>query len=603
MDFCRYLASWHVLLWLVPAAASLLLTVFGARAGRFALAALALGGIGISLVHGLGAAAYLWWGTSTDNIFPVHVTFLTGRIIELSFALNRAGLWALMVMNLVGLVAQLHVLVWVSPVAGRHRFHALIMILLASGGILFTAATPPQAPVAWLLGWEGLALAGALLAGFWTPEKSGGRTGMRWLIFQRTSGALLLLAFLTYQWFPEWAVVLILCAACIRAGQVPFHGWFPDTTRALASASALVHGVASALAAIYLLDQTLLDQTTNLIAQTAPTIPIKEVLGVIGGVGVVWGIFGGLYQHAPAPALGWLFLTHGAFSFLAFSASDPVAARLLIAGQVLTLSGITLAVGSTIGPIAEYESMAGWSAIWRTRRAYLALTVAATLPLSLWFLGLGRLFVALLNLDRPLGWILQAIIASGIFGSGWILQRVYRILRGDRWLTKTSQPPSGTWIDLAHGGLAVVSFGLGCVTVFLCGRSSGGGTVGFLWAATMCALAWLGWLTSRTVSLRRTESFHQRLTSTQRLMERVAESGLGIGELVVQLPLLVARGIGVVLWRAIGDFLIDGILLGGAVSTIDGIGAVLRFFQNGKIQQYSLAILLATLLLLYLMLR
>jgi hypothetical protein len=119
----------------------------------------------------------------------------------------------------------------------------------------------------------------------------------------------------------------------------------------------------------------------------------------------------------------------------------------------------------------------------------------------------------------------------------------------------------------------------------------------------MCALAWLGWLMSRTVGRRRVESFHQRLTSSQRLMERVAESGLGVGELVVQLPLMAARGIGVVLWRGFGDLLIDGVLIGGAVSTIDGIGAVLRFFQNGKIQQYSLAILAATLLLLYLMLR
>ena len=564
---------------------------------------LALGGIGLSLLQGLGTAIYLWWGTSADSIFPVHVTFLTGRVFELSFALNRAGLLALTVMNLVGFAAQLHVLIWVSPVAGRHRFHALIMILLASGGILFTAVTPPLAPVAWLVGWEGLALSGALLAGFWTSEKSGGRTGMRWLIFQRTSGALLLLAFLTYQWFPEWAVVLILCAACIRAGQVPFHGWFPDTTRALASASALVHGVASALAAVYLLDQALLNQTTNLIAQTAPTIPIKEVLGVLGGVGVVWGIFGGLYQRSPAPALGWLFLTHGAFSLLAFSAGDPVAARLLVAGEVLTLCGITLAVGSTIGPIAEYESMAGWPAVWRSRRAYLALVVAALVPLSLSFLGLGRLFVALHGLDRPLGWILQAIIASGIFGSGWILQRMYRILRGDRWLADTSQLSRESWIDLAPSGLAAVSFGLGCVTLLLYGRSSGGGTVGFVWAATMCALAWLGWLMSRTVGRRRVESFHQRLTSSQRLMERVAESGLGVGELVVQLPLMAARGIGVVLWRGFGDLLIDGVLIGGAVSTIDGIGAVLRFFQNGKIQQYSLAILAATLLLLYLMLR
>jgi NADH:ubiquinone oxidoreductase subunit 5 (subunit L)/multisubunit Na+/H+ antiporter MnhA subunit len=531
------------------------------------------------------------------------VTFLGGRIFELSFALNRAGLWALTVMNLVGFAAQLHVLIWASPGAGRHRFHALIMILLASGGILFTAATPPLAPVAWLVGWEGLALAGALLAGFWTPEKNGGRTGMRWLIFQRTSGALLLLAFMTYQSFPEWAVVLILCAACIRAGQVPFHGWFPDTTRALASASALVHGVASALAAIYLLDQALLNQATNIIAQTAPTVPIKEVLGVIGGVGVVWGIFGGLYQRFPAPALGWLFLTSGAFSFLAFAASDPTAARLLVAGQVLTLSGITLAVGSTIGPIAEYESMAGWPAVWRSRRVYLALVAAALLPFSLSFLGLGRLCVALLNLDRPLGWILHAIIMSGVFGGGWILQRMYRILRGTRWVTDTSQPSSGRWIELAPGGLAAVSFGLGCVAVFLRGLTIGGGTIGVVWAATMCALAWLGWLMSQTVGRRRVESFNQRLTSGQRLMERVAESGLGVGELVVQLPLMVARGIGVVLWRGAGDLLIDGVLIGGAVSTIDGIGAVLRFFQNGKILQYSLAILMATLLLLYLMLR
>jgi NADH:ubiquinone oxidoreductase subunit 5 (subunit L)/multisubunit Na+/H+ antiporter MnhA subunit len=603
MDFCRHLASWHVLLWLAPAATSILLNVLGARVGRLASAFLALGGIGFSLLQGLGAAVYLLWGTAADNIFPVQFSFLTGHVFELSFALNRTGLWALMVMNLVGLAAQVHVLSWASPVAGRHRFHALVAVLVASGGILFTAQTPPLAPVAWLVGWEGLALTGAMLAGFWTPEQSGGRTGMRWLIFQRTSGALLILAFLIYRAFPEWATVLILCAACIRAGQVPFHGWFPDTTRALASASALVHGVASALAAVYLLDRALLDQTTNLIVKTAAIIPVKEVLGVVGGVGVFLGIFAGLYQRAPAPALGWLFLSQGAFAFLAFAAGDPVSARLIIAGQALTLSGITLAVGSAIGPIAEYEAMAGWPAIWRTRRAYLVLVAATTFPLSLTFLGLGRLFVACLVLDRPLGWMLQAINAGGIFGGGWILQRMYRTLSDDHGLAGASNPSRNVWLDLAPGGLAVVSFVLGCATICWCGIDSVGGNVGLVWAGMMCALGWLGWLMSRTIGRKRVLSFSQRLTNTQRMMERIAESGLGVGELVVQLPLIVARGIGVVLWRGVGDFLIDGVLIGGAVRTVDGVGAVLQFFQNGQIRRYSLAIVLATLLLLYFMLR
>lgn len=97
--------------------------------------------------------------------------------------------------------------------------------------------------------------------------------------------------------------------------------------------------------------------------------------------------------------------------------------------------------------------------------------------------------------------------------------------------------------------------------------------------------------------------FARRLTRPQRVMEWVAETGLGIGELVVVIPVFAARILGVLVWRVIGDAIIDTLIIGTTYKTVEGVGFALRMLQNGRIQRYALVAVLTTLIVILSMLR
>jgi hypothetical protein len=132
----------------------------------------------------------------------------------------------------------------------------------------------------------------------------------------------------------------------------------------------------------------------------------------------------------------------------------------------------------------------------------------------------------------------------------------------------------------------------GGVALWLHGLVAGGGEEGALRASGALAAGLLGacWGIWRG---RGAAWLQGDLTRAQRLSERLAELGLGIGEALVRLPLFLARGAGVVVWRGIGDGLIDVLLVGTAYKFIEGVGIALRLLQNGRIQRYTLVAIAA----------
>jgi hypothetical protein len=82
-------------------------------------------------------------------------------------------------------------------------------------------------------------------------------------------------------------------------------------------------------------------------------------------------------------------------------------------------------------------------------------------------------------------------------------------------------------------------------------------------------------------------------------MEQLAETGLGVGELVARLPLVVFRATGVLLARVVGDFFLEGVVVGGVMRLSHGLGRVLLYLHNGQVQRYLFFLLLLALVLLW----
>jgi hypothetical protein len=297
-------------------------------------------------------------------------------------------------------------------------------------------------------------------------------------------------------------------------------------------------------------------------------------------------------------ALGWLFMFQTGLALLGFASGDPVASRIIVTGEVLVLGGAVLAVGGPVAFGIQMDASGASQGVPGGRLAHLATASAWVLPPSVGFLGMGRLLGSLP--EGTIGVSMRIVICLAALGVGWILQWIDNRAASIQKYSATGVRVAWTAIPL---GLAITSFLLGVAGLVLFGWFGLGGESGLVWAGIVAAAALLGWVLRRVVTSPRPGRLIGRLTTTQRVMDRMAETGLGIGEIVVQVPVVLGRTLGVVVWRGIGDFVVDTLLLGSAVKTVEGIGTALRYVQNGRIQRYTLVVVLAAVLLLFIMMR
>jgi len=589
MGVARFMAEQHLLLWVVPAITAVLLSGLGAHLGNRWLHALALAGNAWTFLQASLASMYFLLGPATGAGQPVIWSWMSLEPFQLVFRLDATGAWAVMVLAGVTLAAQFHAAAAVGRLAGRHRFAALLQIGLASGAMLGCAG----APLVMLIGWEGQALAAAFLAGFWEPEAGGGRTGMRWLLFQRLSGLLLMLGLFGLTMDEGLGLGLVLAAAAVRAGQVPFHGWLPELGQVPAPAGALLHGAWSTLPAVFLL------------VRAAPLVMTSgwapEALLVLGLAGVSLGALAALQQPVPAKALGWLFVLHGGLALLGLAFGDPVAAVLLCSGQAVALGGMTLAAGALSDPLADLGAVVGLPARLRGRLVFGVVCTLSLLPPGLTFLGFGRLLAAAPAGSRA-NLALAAVLVAGA-ATGWVAERVVRSLGQRAADPALAGLPALHALALGPWLLAAAAPISGALLLWLHGDAVGGGADGLVRALAGAGAALvgasLGWVLGRG----RRRVLPERLARTQRLAQWLADTGLGLGAAVVQLAVVTARALGVIVWRVLGEWVVDGLVVATAYRSVQGIGVALRGLQNGNIHRYVLVIAAAALGLVLWMLR
>ncbi|NMB76675.1 MAG: hypothetical protein GYA21_16285 [Myxococcales bacterium] len=537
------LANAAVLLtWAAPVAASLLLSLLGGRIPRRGLTLLSLSGSALPLLCGGFLLGLRWLDPGSAPPAP-----------------DGTALWALLLSSFLALGALWQAQRSVAAFSGRHRFYALMMLLLAAAGFLFTRAA---LDLAFLVGWEGLSLSGGFLAGFWAIEERGGRTGVHWLLLGRVSGLLLLLSLLTAAGpHPEWSTSLLLAAALVRAGVVPFHGTVPELGRSRSTAALLVQTLASWVPAVFLLDR---------VQDSLERFPVLlDWLLWLSLASVAFSLVAAMQPQAPQKIVGWLTMSAGSLALLGFAAGDPVAALTLCAGGALLLAGRFLLNGRPEAETGPDEIAAG--PIFRLRAVSLASAVVAMAPPALWFAGCARLLAAAAGDERG-AWITAAVFAVQ-FGMGAALRRLHEALPAEEGARCWPWPA----LLFSVGHLIV-----GAAGILLFGEAFWGGATGIRLGLGAVLAAGAGWLLAGSFARLKVAP---RFIGARRLMELLADTGLGLGRLVILLPVGLAKALGVVLWRLLGDILIDGLGTGLPVRTVEGTGLVLRHLHDGRIRR------------------
>jgi NADH-quinone oxidoreductase subunit L len=202
-------------------------------------------------------------------------------------------------------------------------FQAAMLLLVMAGDLLLL-----------FVGWELVGISSYLLIGFWHADEAPRNASLKALLVNRVGdaallgGLLLLLALqdtlrlsglvpLAADGKPLLAAGLLAFGALAKAAQLPLHTWLPDAMAGPTPVSALLHAA------------TMVAAGALLLIRLAPILPppVRLFIGVIGGLGAVYGGLCALAQWDLKRILAYSTLSQLGLMLVGVSAAAPAAAQ------------------------------------------------------------------------------------------------------------------------------------------------------------------------------------------------------------------------------------------------------------------------------------
>jgi NADH-quinone oxidoreductase subunit L len=240
----------------------------------------------------------------------------------------------IMVITFVAFLVTLYSAQFMSEDKSVQRFFAYINLFVSSMLILVLADNL----LLLFAGFEGVGVCSYLLIGFWYEEKTPNDSAIKAFIMTRIGDVFLLLGLafifielktLTIQKILSALTnvdsstliiisLLLLVGALGKSAQIPLHTWLPDAMSGPTPASALIHAATMVSAGVYLL--------ARMHPLFALSIPIQELVVIIGVITLLLGSFLALRQSDLKRILAYSTISQIGFMFLALGAGSQHAA-------------------------------------------------------------------------------------------------------------------------------------------------------------------------------------------------------------------------------------------------------------------------------------
>ncbi len=325
-------------LWLIPIlplAGSLINGIFGRRASKGVINAVAIGSVLLS---------FLWVLKTLSALMPLETRYVehyftwiqSGTIdIGMDFAVDRLTAVMLLVVTGIGTLIHIYASGYMAHEGGYYRFFSYLnlfmffMLMLVLGGnylLLF-------------VGWEGVGLCSYLLIGFYFLKQSASDAGKKAFIVNRVGDFGFSLAmFLIFVKFgsldfgkvfeqaehlqvePNAGLItgiclLLLVGAAGKSAQIPLYVWLPDAMEGPTPVSALIHAATMVTAGVYMISRS------NLLFVHAPIA--MNVVACIGlataflaaTIGLVQNDIKKVFAYSTVSQLGYMFLALGCGAF------------------------------------------------------------------------------------------------------------------------------------------------------------------------------------------------------------------------------------------------------------------------------------------------
>jgi NADH-quinone oxidoreductase subunit L len=610
---------------------------------------------------GVGVAMVAAFITSSRVIGaePLHVSWYDWAFIQ-GYAMH-VGLWLdglsavmISVVTFVSFLVHVYAIGYMKGDPGYGRFFAyisfftfgMLMLVLADGFVQL------------FFGWEAVGLASYLLIGFWFTRPSATAAGLKAFLVNRVGdmgfllGIALLFTFagsLQYGevfaqadrlaetrigfWGMHGSVLTLSClllfvGAMGKSAQLPLQVWLPDSMEGPTPISALIHAATMVTAGIFMVARL-----SPLFELSTTALTVVLVIGTLtaflmGLVGVVQTDIKRVIAYSTLSQLGYMtaalgasaysvaifhLVTHAFFKALLFLAAGSVIIAMHHEQDMRRMGGLR-----RVMPITFWTSLCGSLALigfpgfsgFFSKDAILEAVAESRLP------GAGFAWLLLLLSVFVTGLYTFRLIFMVFFGE--LRQPKHDTAHGDHESHEhheahhePTESPFVVWLPLAI--LAVPSvlagfflwrpLGLGTwlrgVVVTHEGGEHAPGAMAFAMHGLMspaiylavagAAAAWYAYVANPALP----ERLRQRMVGVWRILI----NQYGFEALYSRYATAVARGLGLVLWRAVDAGIVDGVMVGGTVGTMGRLGRMVKRLQSGYLYHYAFAMIVAVVLL------
>ncbi len=328
-------------LWLIPIlplAGAAINGLFGKKASRAGISAVALLGSGAAFLMALRAAAAFSSLTMPHQEFLAHWLRAGMFSVDFSFYLDQLSLVMLLVVTGVGFLIHVYSIGYMWDDPSYYRFFAYLNLFLFFMLTLVLAGNY----LLMFVGWEGVGLASYLLIGFWFTKDSAASAGKKAFIVNRIGDfGFLIGLFLIIQHFGSLSFdhvfdsvahlapgtttegllsaigILLMVGACGKSAQIPLYVWLPDAMEGPTPVSALIHAATMVTAGVYMVARS------HVIFEGAPLA--LTVVAIIGTLTALFAATIGITQtdikkvlaYSTVSQLGYMFIGCGVGAFSA----------------------------------------------------------------------------------------------------------------------------------------------------------------------------------------------------------------------------------------------------------------------------------------------
>ena len=421
-----------------------------------------------------------------------------------------------------------------------------------------------------------------------------------------------------------FAGILLFIGACGKSAQIPLYVWLPDAMAGPTPVSALIHAATMVTAGVYMI--------VRLSFLFASSTDVMAIIAIVGALTALVAAFMAFAQTDLKKVLAYSTVSQLGFMFAAIGVGSFVAGMFHVMTHAFFKAGLFLGAGSVMHAMSnsgDIMKMGGLKKLLPlTHATFLIFCLAiAGFPLLAGFFSKDEILAAawITNGTEGSGWlatsggipifgkIIWGILTVAALGTAFYMFRLYSLVflgtcRADE-QTKKNIHESPWTMTAPLVVLAVLALGAGFLGMphafapnYLeswLGHSIAHLDIGHLGTTKTIILMGVATAVGLTgmfaaIAIYRNGPSNAVERFTQGIGARVydlSKNKLYVDEIYEKFIIAPFRATCRWTFEVIDRFIIDFIVVDGSAFIVDSVGRVLRWFQNGQVQRYMVALL------------